>query len=320
MRDSLPSYSDIYCRPKKGWLPSRLLANTERLFLKKVFDLPVIPANMEDTISFENAKWLSQNGYFYIMHRFKNVAESFVNWAKSNSVNYISISTGVDADSKDTLNAIWSVHGQECIDFLTIDVAHGHHDNVEEMMKWVRDIYDGYKMPKIIAGNVATSEGYKFLCGLGVDAVKVGIGGGSICTTRFETGFHLPTAASILDIVENPGNFQKPIIADGGIEHHGDIAKALVLGADMVTCGRLFASCIDSPAKIIHGKKLYRGSTSYAAKGHDTHIEGKTIELEGELTYAKRMEKISEALRSSISYAGGTDLGAFRNVEWDLKY
>ena len=113
-------------------------------------------------------------------------------------------------------------------------------------------------------------------------------------------------------------NLNVKIIADGGIKHHGDIAKALVLGAEMVMCGGLFASCIDSPAKIVSGKKVYRGSTSYAAKGNDSHVEGKTIELEGELTYEKRLEKISEALRSSISYAGGKDLSAFRSVEWDV--
>ena len=109
-----------------------------------------------------------------------------------------------------------------------------------------------------------------------------------------------------------------PIVADGGISHRGDIAKALVLGADMVMCGGLFASCIDSPAKIVDGKKVYRGSTSYAAKGNDTHVEGKTIKLEGELTYGKQLVKIHEALSSSISYAGGKDLSAFNNVEWRL--
>ena len=128
----------------------------------------------------------------------------------------------------------------------------------------------------------------------------------SICSTKYETGFHLPTAASLLECSDvmldvrdrfarlagsKTSSFKLPIIADGGIKHHGDIAKALVLGADMVMCGGLFAACLDSPAKIVHGKKLYRGSTSYAAKGNDTHIEGKTIELEGDITYEKLTEQ-----------------------------
>lgn len=136
----------------------------------------------------------------------------------------------------------------------------------------------------------------------------------SICTTRYETGFHLPTAYSVYKISQL--GMDIPIIADGGIKHRGDIAKALVLGADMVMCGRLFASCIDSPAKIQDGKKIYRGSTSYQAKGHDTHVEGKTIELEGELTYTKQLVKIQESLSSSISYAGGRDLNCLKHVEW----
>jgi GMP reductase len=317
MRDFLLSYDNIYLRPKFSTLPHRSQADTSQEFLGRRFKLPVIPANMEDVIGFENAKYLATNDYFYIMHRFRGATFDFVDWAVAQNLQYISISVGVGDESKKELDEIVTSFG-DVVDFLTIDVAHGHHQNVEDMMKFIHDIYDGRRKPKIIAGNVATSEGYRFLCGLGVDAVKVGIGGGSICTTRYETGFHLPTAASILDIVTNTGNFQKPIIADGGIKHHGDIAKALVLGADMGMCGGLFASCIDSPAQIVHGKKIYRGSTSYAAKGNDAHVEGKTIELEGDITYAKRLSKIQDALRSSISYAGGENLTAFSGVEWDI--
>ena len=184
------------------------------------------------------------------------------------------------------------------------------------MIKWIRSLYhNSESQPKIIAGNVATAAGYRFLCDLGVDAVKVGIGGGSICTTRYKTGFHIPTAYSVWDCATN-GDRDVPIIADGGAKHYGDIAKALTLGADMVMSGRWFAECLDSPARIEHGKKVYRGSTSYEAKGHNNHVEGQTIEISQGCSYPERLEEITQALQSSISYAGGKDLSSFKSVKW----
>ena len=107
-----------------------------------------------------------------------------------------------------------------------------------------------------------------------------------------------------------------PIIADGGAKHYGDVAKSLTFGATMVMNGGWFASCIDSPAKIVDGKKVYRGSTSYELKGHRKNIEGKQLELIGGTTYEQKMEEIKESLQSSISYAGGKDLKAFNDVRW----
>jgi len=138
----------------------------------------------------------------------------------------------------------------------------------------------------------------------------------SICTTRYMTGFHLPTLQSVYESQES----NVPIIADGGAKYYGDIAKALTFGATMVMSGGWFASCIDSPAKIVGGKKLYRGSTSYESKGQRKHIEGRQIELEEGLTYAERMEEIKQSLSSAISYAGGTNLEAFNFVDWGLVY
>jgi GMP reductase len=146
--------------------------------------------------------------------------------------------------------------------------------------------------------------------------VKVGIGGGSICTTRNKTGFHLPTAYSVWECAQT--GLDVPIIADGGAREFGDVAKALTLGATMVMSGGFFASCIDSPAKIVNGRKVYRGSTSYEAKGERKHIEGRTLELSEGTTYAERLDEIRQAICSSISYAGGTNLACFNTVKWEL--
>lgn len=313
MRDFTLSYDNITLRPKYSTLPSRSQADTSIIFGGKTFKLPVVPANMRDVIDIKNAKFMSENDYFYIMHRFDNITSDFVKLANNENWKSISISIGVSENDKFILQKL-SDDGLR-IDFITIDVAHAHHSNVESMIHHIKNQYpDAF----LIVGNIATAEAAYFLSDFGVDAVKVGIGGGSICTTRYMTGFHLPTLQSV-DEVAALFNFKgvgTHIIADGGAKHYGDITKALRFGATMVMSGGWFASCIDSPASIIDGKKIYRGSTAYASKGEHRHIEGKTLELDGGFTYNDRLKEIKESLQSSISYAGGTDLSSFDNIEW----
>ncbi len=232
----------------------------------------------------------------------------------------ISISIGVGEDSRADLNYMKARDFR--VDFITIDVAHADHDNVETIIKFIKT---NFPTTKLIVGNVATYSGYVYLSKLGVDVIKVGIGGGSICTTRYMTGFHVPTLQTLSDIMDGNEGSRKilgystehpAIIADGGAKHYGDIAKALTFGATMVMSGGWFASCIDSPAKIVNGMKVYRGSTSYERKGHKKNVEGRVIELVEGTTYEQRLAEIKDSLQSSISYAGGNDLSSFDSVEW----
>lgn len=313
-KDFLFSYDDICLRPKYSELQTRKDANTSTTFLGQKWRLPVIPANMQDVISWDIADALQLNNYFYIMHRFEGANLNIpAKTLEGMDTKLFSISLGVNDESKREFDTL--IDNGVIPDVITIDVAHGHHKKVKEMIEWFRPQKSKKKLLHIIAGNVATADGYKFLCDLGVDAVKVGIGGGSICSTRYKTGFHIPTAYSVWDCATN-GDRDIPIIADGGAKHFGDVAKSLVLGADMVMSGRWFAECLDSPARIEHGKKIYRGSTSYEAKGHNNHVEGQTIEISQGCTYADRLFEIQQALQSSISYAGGKDLSCFNSVEW----
>jgi len=309
------SYEDMCLRPKYSELESRDKGDTSVTFLGKKWRLPVIPANMQDVISWDIADSLQLNDYFYIMHRFDGANTKIpAKVLAGMDTKLFSISLGVSDESKREFDAL--VDKDMIPNVVTIDVAHGHHKKVKEMIEWFRPSTTKKGVLYLIAGNVATADGYKFLCDLRVDAVKVGIGGGSICTTRNKTGFHLPTAYSVWECAQE--NLDVPIIADGGAKDFGDVAKALTLGATMVMSGGWFASCLDSPAKIENGKKIYRGSTSYEAKGQRKHIEGRTLELSEGTTYAERLEEIRQAICSSISYAGGRDLGCFNSVRWEL--
>ncbi len=330
MRDFLLSYDTVTLFPNHSSLPSRATANTDVSLCDWTFKLPVVPANMKDVINPTTANFFSENGFIYIYHRFGQSSDEiitndlntvyFVKVANRENWKLISISTGVGRES---ITELMTLHALRLrVDFITIDVAHADHDNVEPIIKLIRQ---RFPHTKLIVGNVATLHGYCYLRDLGVDVIKVGIGGGSICTTRYITGFHLPTLQSIYNITEGI-NYQTeilghspksiPIIADGGAKHHGDVAKALVFGATMVMSGGWFASCIDSPAQIVNGMKVYRGSTSYELKGHKKNVEGRAIELVEGTTYEQRLAEIKDSIQSSISYAGGTNLSSFKSVQW----
>jgi GMP reductase len=246
--------------------------------------------------------------YFYIMHRFDHDIFAFVKDANESYFSNISISVGIQ--EKDKALIINLARHKFRTDFITIDVAHGHHSKVADQIKVIKD-----RLPytKIIAGNVATRSGVEYLVAAGADAVKVGIGGGYACTTKDKTGFTYPMFSCVLECAKD---VNIPIIADGGIRCNGDIAKALVAGATMVMCGSIFAACSDSPAPIVkdvNGRrfKQYYGSASVHNKIDKKNIEG-TMKLmdTDSFTYEEKLLEITQDLQSAISYAGGCNLKA----------
>jgi GMP reductase len=301
-------YKDVYLIPKYSNLESRSHADTSLVFGNRKFNLPIVPSNMKSVIDEGWSKWLSENDYFYVMHRFNQINVPFVRKANQENWKTISISLGINSESKKEL--------VECskenlrIDFITIDVAHGHHVKVKNMISFIKEIYPNCFL---IVGNTATPEATLEIESWGADATKCCIGSGMACSTKLKTGFHVPPFSCVYEcgIVA-----KKPLIADGGVEHYGDIAKALVAGATMVMCGGIFASCVDSPAPHINGKKIYFGNASERAKGENKHVEGFELNLSPDVTLKDKMKEIKEALQSSISYGGGTDLSCFSNVEY----
>jgi GMP reductase len=302
-------YDDVYLVPKYSQLNSRKEADTSIIFGRNKFQLPIIPSNMMSVINEEWAQWLCDNHYFYVMHRFNNVTVPFVRKANDENWDIISISTGVNEDSLAELEIL--KNDKVVIDYITIDVAHGHHLKVKNR---IQDIKTLFPNTFLIAGNTSSPQATVDLEDWGADATKCLIGTGSACSTKYQTGFHVPSFSCISECSYVA---KKPIIADGGAKYYGDIAKSLVAGATMVMSGGMFASCNDSPAPFINGKKHYFGNASATAKGANIHVEGFDLQIEmAEVSLKERMTEIKQALQSSISYAGGKDLNAFNGVKY----
>ncbi len=306
-------YDNILLLPRKCRVESRAECDASVELGPQRFRIPVVPANMKTVISEASCVWLAQNGYFYVMHRFDLDNVAFVKDMKARGL-YASISLGVKKPDFDTVDQFVALGLTP--EYITIDIAHGHADSVKNMIGYLRE-----KIPStfIIAGNVATPEAVIDLENWGADATKVGIGPGKVCITKLKTGFG--TGGWQLSAVKWCARVAtKPIIADGGIRDHGDIAKSIRFGATMVMIGSLFAGLEESPGQTVEvdGKlyKEYYGSASDFNKGEYKHVEGKRIlePIKGKL--ADTLIEMEQDIQSSISYSGGKKLMDIRKVNY----
>ena len=306
-------YDNILLLPRKCRVESRSECDASVQLGPQRFRIPVVPANMKTVVSESICVWLAQNGYFYVMHRFDLDNVQFVKDMKARSL-YASISLGVKQPDYDTVNKLVALGLPP--EYVTIDIAHGHADSVKNMIGYLKE-----KVPTafIIAGNVATPEAVIDLENWGADATKVGIGPGKVCITKLKTGFG--TGGWQLSAVKWCARVAtKPIIADGGIREHGDIAKSIRFGATMVMIGSMLAGHEESPGQTVEvdGKlyKEYYGSASDFNKGEYKHVEGKRIlePVKGRL--ADTMVEMEQDVQSSISYSGGKKLMDIRKVNY----
>lgn len=305
------NYKDILLQPRFSELGSRSEADPSCWLGNKVFRLPVVPANMKTIIDEDLAIWFAENDYFYVMHRFGIDSINFIKNMNNRGL-FTSISIGVNQDSYEVVSELNRLGLDP--DYVTIDIAHGHCQKMRNMLQYVKQNLKSF----VIAGNVCTKEGVRFLQDLGADAIKVGIGPGHSCTTKLKTGFSHPQFSAVLSCAEEA---KVPVIADGGIEHPGDIAKALVAGATMAMAGFMFAGFEESPGekKIFPDGRIvkeYFGSASEHNKGEKKHVEGRKIEIPYKGSIVDLMSDLDQSIRSSISYAGGKDLSAFIHVPW----
>lgn len=306
-------YDNILLLPRKCRVDSRSQCDASVTLGARSFRIPVVPANMKTVVDASICVWLAQHGYFYVMHRFDLDNVQFVKDMKAKGL-FASISLGVKPPDYATVDSLAT---QGLIpDYVTIDIAHGHADSVRDMIAYLKS-----KMPStfVIAGNVATPEAVIDLENWGADATKVGIGPGKVCITKLKTGFG--TGGWQLSALKWCARVAtKPIIADGGIREHGDIAKSIRFGATMVMIGSMLAGHVESPGKTVEvdGKlyKEYYGSASDFNKGEYKHVEGKRILEPVKGLLSETLVEMEQDIQSSISYSGGKKLMDIRKVNY----
>lgn len=240
----------------------------------------------------------------------------------------VGAAVGVTSDMLDRISAL--IHNG--VDVVCIDTAHGHSHGVLESVKKVKK---AFKKLEVIAGNVATKEGAIALAEAGADAVKVGVGPGSICTTRIVTGAGVPQLTAIMEAAKGLKKFAVPLIADGGIRYTGDIVKAIAAGADTVMAGSLFAGVEESPGEtiIFEGRKFksYRGMGSVEAMQEgskdryfqDAEDDIRKLVPEGIVgrvpfkgTLAEVMVQCIGGLRAGMGYTGATNIRALQEARF----
>ncbi|MFA5599317.1 MAG: GMP reductase [Phenylobacterium sp.] len=310
------SYADINLLPNKCIVDSRKECDTSVQFGPMKFDMPVYASNMKSVVNEDTCIFFAKNNWFYTMHRFGVDPVAFCSIMQDLSL-YISISAGVNEDSYEQLLSL--KRNGFCPDYITIDVANAWSDKTRRMAEYIKE---NFPRTFLIVGNIATGCAAADMERWGtIDAIKVGQAAGSVCITRHKTGFSRPMVTTILDCVSRLDN--TPIIADGGICEHGDIAKAISLGAKMVMAGSLFAGYDQSAGQVIEIEdkmyKEYYGSASKYNKDSQTNIEGKKILIPYKGDMFRLIRELKEDLQSSISYAGGKKLDDLQFVQWETR-
>ena len=313
-----PKYSEI--------LPSEVdtsIKLTKILRLK----IPLLSSAMDTVTESKMAIEIARSGGLGIIHRNLEIKKQVLEIKKVKKQKLL-VGAAVGAGPAEIKRAKAIL--KEKVDLIVVDTAHGHSKKVAEIIKLIKKDKD--KKITLCAGNIATAEAARFLIRLGVDVIKVGIGPGSICTTRLVAGIGVPQLSAILEVKKGVKNNKTKIISDGGIKYSGDLAKALSAGADAVMIGSLFAGTMEAPGKLIkkNGKlyKSFRGMGSVGAmnKGSaDRYFQKKQKKLskyvpegvEGFVRFKGDVKsiiyKLVGGLKSSMGYLGAKKIFKLKN-------
>ncbi len=307
----VPNYSEV--------VPTEV--DTAAFFTPKIkLKIPISSSAMDTVTEGKMAIELGRLGGIGVIHKNLSVTDQAKAVKEVKAAGFKSAAAiGATGDFLDRANALVNAG----VDVLVVDTAHGHSKRVIEAVK---TISKAFSKVEIVAGNIATAEAAKALIAAGADAVKVGIGPGSICTTRIVSGCGVPQITAISDVAAVCKKTKTPIIADGGIKFSGDIAKALAVGASSVMLGSLLAGTDEAPGQIFeeNGKKFkaYRGMGSLGAMnqgskdryGQDKVVGGKLVPegVEAKVAYkgpvANIVEQLVGGLRSGMGYSGAKDI------------
>lgn len=308
------SFDDVLLVPKSSDIVTRADVSLEvAIGTSSPMLLPVFAAPMDTIMSNNMAKAMFAAGGRGVMHRYCSIDEQLelVRGADNDFECFAAVGVTGDYLERAVKLADHGVVG------VCIDVAHGHHTSVIDAIKKIRS-----EIPEIhiMAGNVATLSGFEDLADAGANSVRVGVGGGSICSTRIQTGHGVPTLQSVMDCSVSDRDCL--IIADGGIKNSGDMVKALAAGADAVMVGRMLAGTPEAPGEVIQNPgsppvKVYRGMASPEAqiawRGRYSSNEGvsRTVPLRGPAS--EILFEIDKGIRSGLSYSGARSLSEFRS-------
>ena len=314
-------FKDVMIRPKRSTLKSRSQVSLERNFTfvnsqKKWSGVPIIAANMDTVGTLEMAEALAKDKIITAVHKHYSLEDwnTFLGNQPESIFDYIALSTGIGQNDEEKIKQIVNAHPQ--INFLCIDVANGYS---EYFVDFVKKIRSNYPDKTIIAGNVVTGEMVEELILAGADIIKVGIGPGSVCTTRIKTGVGYPQLSAIIECADAAHGLGGHIISDGGCKIPGDVAKAFGGGADFVMLGGMFAGHDESGGEIVeeNGKKfrLFYGMSSQTAM--DKHSggvaeyrasEGKTVKVAYKGAVSETVKDILGGVRSTCTYVGASQL------------
>ena len=297
----VPQYSDITSRKD--------VSITSSLQRVGEFSLPIISSPMDTVTETKMALTMRDHGGLGIIHRYNTVEEQMdlVHSTRAEGAQ-VAAAIGVSGDFEQRACALYDVGAN----VLCIDVAHGHHILVKNALKRLREIF-GEEI-HIMAGNVATLEGFNDLADWGADSIRVGIGGGSICSTRLVTGHGVSTLQSIMECSTSDRDVR--LIADGGMKTSGDIVKALAAGADFAILGSMLAGTDESPGQIFDSGskkyKVYRGMASSEAqvawRGTSSTAEGISTTIPYKGSVENILDDIRGGVRSGLSYTGAKNL------------
>jgi IMP dehydrogenase len=309
------TFDDVLLVPNKSTMRSRRDPILSTRITKNITkNLPVISANMDTITEKEMVIAIDQMGGFGILHRFMSIQDQVdqVKEIIAAGVKEFSASIGVQEQDWERAEALVE-YG---VPVLTVDIAHGHS---MAMLEVIEKIKNKWSHIEVIAGNVATPQGTADLINAGADSIKVGIGPGSMCTTRVITGCGMPQLTAVAMCSLEADKYDIPVIADGGIKTSGDIVKALSAGASCVMLGSLLSGTLETPGLIEKGHKLYRGMASKSAQASWRGGVPKGMAAEGESTripvkgpVSQVVEELMGGLRSGMTYLNATTISEIR--------
>jgi IMP dehydrogenase len=304
------TYDDISLIPTQvSRIKSRTEASTNCTFLGLKLNVPVISSPMDSVTGIEMAKELTNLGSLGIVNRFDSSLDSVLNAKNGKGIKAVSIALNTD------LKTVEKIAEKNYI--VCIDTANANNKEVLEKTELIKKKFN----IKVIVGNIAHGGSLEQLENSGADAVRVGIGSGSVCTTSIQTGIGIGQVSSLLNIYYS--RIQKKlkikIIADGGVKSPGDIAKAIALGADVVMLGRMLSGTRETPGEVIkyNGQlwKKYRGSASFGVKMKNEFIEGEETMVAYKGSVKSVIDGISDGLKSSMSYMNCFNLDELRKTD-----